>query len=218
MAGQDHATHRHDQSWFGERIQSASGPVATPTSEEEVIGILTDPVRYPSPVRPVGSRHSMTPCMSAEAPREAGLPLRWGTVVEMTRLIRLRDGTGGPGDNSLRVIPDPDEGWGTVTIPAGRTFLSVAQELNQQEPPWAFRVNTELGPLTIGAAACGATKDSSFPNEPGQVCHDVVGMRLIRPDGKSVELREDDPDLEALRCSYGLFGIVTEVTCRVYPR
>ncbi len=85
--------------------------------------------------------------------------------------------------------------------------------------PWAFRVNTELGTLTVGAAACGATKDSSFPGEPGQVCHDVVGMRLVRPDGNVKDYTKNDrEDLEALRCSYGLFGIVTEVTCRVYPR
>ncbi|HSC96719.1 MAG TPA: GMC family oxidoreductase N-terminal domain-containing protein [Burkholderiales bacterium] len=209
---------RHDHSWFGERIQSDAGPIKAPESETDVIRILREPARFPSPVRPVGSRHSMTPCMSAEAPAGAGSPRRWGTLVETTRLVRLRDGTGGPGDRSLRVIPDPGGRSGTVTVPAGRTFIGAAQELDAMSPPWAFRVNTELGPLTIGAAACGATKDSSFPNEPGQVCHDVVGMRLIKPDGEAMDLREGDPDLEALRCSYGLFGIVTEVTFRVYPR
>ena len=219
MADHEHPGGRPDHSWFGERIQSDAGPIEAPESERDVIRILSDPARFPSPIRPVGSRHSMTPCMSAEAPSGAGSPRRWGTLVETTRLVRLRDRTGAPGEHSLRVIPDPGgRRMGTVTVPAGRTFISVARELDAMSPPWAFRVNTELGPLTIGAAACGATKDSSFPNEPGQVCHDVVGMRLIKPDGEAVDLREGDPDLEALRCSYGLFGIVTEVTFRVYPR
>ena len=207
MASQDDTGGRHDQSWFGERIQSDAGPIATPTSEADVVEILKDPVRYPSPVRPVGSRHSMTPCMSAEAPGAAGSKRRWGTLVDMTRMTGLPDGS------SLRL--ETRNGQSTVTVPAGRTFIGVARELRRKN--LQFRVNTELGTLTMGAAACGATKDSSFPGESGQVCHDVVGMRLIRPNGEPQDIREGDPDLDALRCSYGLFGIVTEVTCRVFP-
>ena len=217
MGKQDDASDGDDHSWFREGSR-ARRPHRAPDSESEVIRILTDTALFPSPVRPVGSRHSMTPCISAEArgPDRRSAGARSSTS---TRLIRLRDGTGGPGDHSLKVTPDRDGRSGTVTIPAGRTFISVAQELNAMDPPWAFRVNTELGTLTVGAAACGATKDSSFPGEPGQVCHDVVGMRLVRPDGNVKDYTENDrEDLEALRCSYGLFGIVTEVTCRVYPR
>lgn len=205
MGDPDSADERQDHSWFGERIQSNTGRIETPGSEADVIRILTDPGRFPSPVRPVGSRHSMTPCMSAEAP--GGAPSRWGTLVDMTRMTRLPDGS------SLRFETHGDKA--AVTVPAGRTFIDVARELRQKN--LQFRVNTELGPLTMGAAACGATKDSSFPGESGQVCHDVVGMRLIKPDGEAVDLRQGDPHFDALRCSYGLFGIVTEVTCLVFP-
>lgn len=206
-----------DESWFGDLIQGPGGRTETPTTEAKVIEILTNRERYPSPVRPVGSRHSMTECISARA---AGLPERWGTLVDMTGLTTLRDRTGGEGQNSLRVVPVPGKLEARVTVPAGRTFISVAREL--QEKGWVFRVNTELGTLTMGAAACGATKDSSFPGEFGQVCADVVGMRIVKPDGVPQELTEgesteDDRKLAALRCSYGLFGIVTEVTFRVYP-
>jgi hypothetical protein len=156
----------------------------------------------------------MTRCISAEV--AGASPGRWGTLVDMTGMNKLRDGTGGPGTNSLNVLPDEEERSGTVVVPAGRTFFSVARELEKKG--WVFRVNTELGTLTMGAAACGATKDSSFPGESGQVCADVVGMRLIRPDGTAKDYSENDAkDLEVLRCSYGLFGIVTEVTYRVYP-
>ncbi|HKA42660.1 MAG TPA: FAD-binding oxidoreductase [Burkholderiales bacterium] len=199
------------ESWFRDRIQSDTGPIETPQNEDDVARILTDPVRFPSPVRPVGSRHSMTPCMSAAAPRAASSPQRWGTIVDMTGLTRLR----GSGGDSLRLIPDADGKRGTVTVPAGRTFISVARELGAQG--WVFRVNTELGPLTVGAAACGATKDSSFPGESGQVCHDVIGMRVVKPNGERADFKEGDRDFNALRCSYGLFGIVTEVTFRVFP-
>jgi FAD/FMN-containing dehydrogenase len=134
----------------------------------------------------------------------------------MTEFTSLCNEEGRPTGESLRIGRSADPASSaTVTVPAGRTFIDVARELNEKR--LAFSVNTELGTLTMGAAACGATKDSSFPGEYGQACHDVVGMRLIRPDGEPQELREGDADLEALRCSYGLFGIVTEVTFRVYP-
>jgi FAD/FMN-containing dehydrogenase len=206
-----------NESWFGSPIQGPGGRIAKPTSEAEVIDILTQGDQFPSPVRPVGSRHSMTECISAKA---VGDSTRWGTLVDMTGLTTLRDGTGGEGKDSLKVIPRPDGKEGRVTVPAGRTFISVAREL--QEKNWVFRVNTELGTLTMGAAACGATKDSSFPGEFGQVCADVVGMRIVKPDGVPHDFiegisTEDDRKLGALRCSYGLFGIVTEVTFRVYP-
>jgi FAD/FMN-containing dehydrogenase len=202
-----------NQSWFGAEIQRREGAIEKPTNEAKVIEILTNKDRYPSPVRPVGSRHSMTECISARAP---GDPEKWGTLVDMSEFVTLHDGTGAPDTNTLRVIPDPDatKGQGTVTVPAGRTFISVAREL--REKGWVFRVNTELGTLTMGAAACGATKDSSFPGESGQVCADVVGMRIVKPDGEVKDFKENAPELDALRCSYGLFGIVTEVTFRVY--
>lgn len=207
--------HRPNESWFHERIQCDDGIIALPRSEDEIIRILRDCKSFPSPVRPVGSRHSMTMCMSAQAP-DTARATKWGTLVDMTNFTTLRDGSGAPGTRSLEVTADASTETGTVTVPAGRTFVDVARELN--EKGWMFRVNTELGPLTIGAAACGATKDSSFHRESGQVCHDVVGMRLIRPDGTPVDVGADHPHLPALRCSYGLFGIVTEVTFRVYPK
>jgi hypothetical protein len=121
-----------------------------------------------------------------------------------------------PAERAAREQPQwlrVDEDSMTVTVPAGRTFIDVARAL--REKGLQLRVITELGPLTMGAAACGATKESSFPEEPGQVCTDVIGMRLVRPDGEAVDLTEAHPDFAALRCSYGLFGIVTEVTFRV---
>jgi FAD/FMN-containing dehydrogenase len=181
---------------FGERLRR-------PRNEDELIRILQDAKENPSPVRPMGSRHSMTRCMQAQ--RDG----KWGTAVDMRQFTQLRDGTG------LRVHRSTD--GITVTVPAGRTFIDVATELRDHD--LTFNVITELGTLTVGAAACGATKDSSGTGEFGQVCHDVVGMTLIQPNGEPVELtrEKDGEQFEALCCSYGLFGIVTEVTFRVVP-
>ena len=189
--------------WFG-TIQCSERMIEEPRDEDELRKILCDAQRFPSPIRPVGSLHSMTECIAARAPGEP----RWGTVVSLRKLAEQ------PLRLDLQQEPQ-GESVGTVTVPAARTFISVARELREKN--LQLRVNTELGPLTMGAAACGATKDSSFPDEPGQVCHDVVGMRLMKPDGKIEEFKEGDPDFDALRCSYGLFGVVTHVTFRVYP-
>ena len=189
--------------WFT-TIQCAEHRVEEPESEEKLRDILRNSTRFPPPIRPVGSLHSMTECIAARAP---GQP-RWGTVVSLRKLAEQ------PLSLDLQQSPR-GQSVGTVTVPAGRTFISVAREL--KEKGLQLRVNTELGPLTMGAAACGATKDSSFPDEPGQVCHDVVGMRLMKPDGEIQEFKEGDADFDALRCSYGLFGVVTHVTFRVYP-
>jgi FAD/FMN-containing dehydrogenase len=204
---------RLEQSWFGDLIiQSPDGVTAAPTKEAEVVEILRNRQQFPDPVRPVGSRHSMTECISARARASQ----RWGTLVDLSGYKSLCDEQGRPTGETLRLGRD-EKGF-TVTVPAGRRFIDVARELSREDPTrprLQFSVNTELGSLTMGAAACGATKDSSFPGESGQVCHDVVGMRLIRPNGERQEL-SDEEDLKALRCSYGLFGVVTEVTFRVH--
>lgn len=185
-----------NRNWYGD-IQCFDGAAQAPQTEDALAAILRDPARFPSPVRPMGSRHSVTPCMAARAP--AGD--RWGTAVDM-RGFRGR----------LRV----DRAAGTVTAPAGLTFFEAAHELRDAHG-LQFRVNTELGTLTLGAAACGGTKDSSFPGEFGQVCADVVAIRLVAPDGQVRRLKPGDSDFDAVLGGYGLFGIATEVTFRVVP-
>jgi FAD/FMN-containing dehydrogenase len=80
-------------------------------------------------------------------------------------------------------------------------------------------ITTEIGNVTMGAMATAATKDSSFPGDFGQVSSYVTGMRLVAPDGKIRELTErDNPEeMQIIRSSYGLFGIVYEVTIKVRP-
>jgi FAD/FMN-containing dehydrogenase len=188
--------------WLGNIKCFEDGP-ETPRTEAEVIAILRGRERYPSPVRPLGSRHSMTACMAAR--RGA----RWGTAVDMTQFTRLRSGSALEVDRAAR----------TAVVPAGRIFVDVARELRDQYG-LTFNVITELGTLTVGAGACGATKDSSTigADHSGQICSGVIGMRLIPPDGVPRDLKRGaDPEFEALCSSYGLFGIVTEVTFQLVP-
>jgi FAD/FMN-containing dehydrogenase len=81
-----------------------------------------------------------------------------------------------------------------------------------------FHVNTEIGNLSAGSAACAGTKDGSMPGEYGQVGSYVTGLKMVLPSGDLLEVTENQPELmQKVRSSYGTFGIVYEVTFRVRP-
>jgi FAD/FMN-containing dehydrogenase len=76
----------------------------------------------------------------------------------------------------------------------------------------------EIGNASAGSVACCGTKDSSLGRGPGQVSSAVVGLTIVTPRGIETVTQTSDPDrLALLRCSYGLLGIVTEVTFRTEP-
>ena len=155
-------------------------------SVADIVAVLKDPARYPAPVRAVGSNHSTAPCGVAER----------GTLIrmKMNRILQI--------------------GGDTITVEAGARHIDMARELEKQG--LQFYVNTEIGSLTAGSAACAGTKDASFAGEYGQVGSYVIGVRLVLPNGELLEVTEAQPELlQTLRSSYGTFGIVYEVTYRI---
>lgn len=174
--------------WFGDLVSHPQVLVEA-NSVEDVIAILKDPVKYPSPVRAVGSNHSTAPCGVADG----------GTLVKMTNMNRI-----------LSITSE------SVTAQAGALYIDVAHELEKSK--LQFYVNTEIGSLSIGSAACAGTKDGSMPGEFGQVNSYVTNIKMVLPSGELLEVTEDQPDvMQKVRSSYGLFGIVYEATLRVRP-
>lgn len=175
-------------------IEYHANSVEKVSSIEEIQGIVTDTARYPSPVRVRGSHHSTTRCVVAEG----------GTVIDITRLNRI-----------LKI----DKAAKTITMQAGVLHIDAAKALEKEG--LQFFVNVEIGNLTVGSGSCCGTKDASYYDdgrwEFGQVCSYCIGMKLVQPDGSIREVSEEsDPDLmAALRTSYGMLGIVVEVTFRV---
>ena len=162
---------------------------------DEVVAIVTDPARYPSPVRVKGSHHSTTRCVVAEA----------GTVIDVSRLNR---------------ILDIDVEARTITMEPGVLHIDAARELESHG--LQFYVNVELGNLTVGSGACGGTKDASYWSdgrvEFGQVASYCVGVKAVQPDGTVLTVTEADGELmEMMRASYGLLGVIVEVTFKVKP-
>jgi FAD/FMN-containing dehydrogenase len=174
--------------WFGDLV-SHPAVIVDANSVDDIVGVMKDPVKYPSPVRAVGSNHSTTLCGVAEG----------GTLIRMKMNRVLEIGTD------------------TVRVEAGARYRDIAQVLMAKG--LQFHVNTEIGSLTAGSAACAGTKDAAMPGEYGQVGSYVIGLKMVLPSGDLLEVTDaTDPDLmKQIRCSYGTFGIVYEVTFRIRP-
>ncbi|HEY6291668.1 MAG TPA: FAD-binding oxidoreductase [Terriglobia bacterium] len=172
--------------WFGNLVSHPQVLVEA-NSIDDVVAVLKDPVKYPSPVRAVGSGHSTTRCGIADG----------GTMIKMTSMNRV-----------LSYTAD------TVTAQAGALYIDIAKELEKQQKQ--VYVNTEIGNLTLGSAACTGTKDASMPGEYGQVGSYIAHVKMVLPSGDILEVDETQADLlQKVRSSYGLFGIVVEATLRV---
>ena len=174
--------------WFGD-IVSHPAVIVDANSVDDVVRVMKNPANYPSPIRAVGSNHSTCPCGVADG----------GTLIRMKM------------NQILNVGPD------TVTVQAGATHLQMAQALEAKN--LQFYVNTEIGSLSAGSAACAGTKDSSFDGEFGQVGSYITGAKLVLPSGDLLVVDEaTQPDLmQLVRSSYGLFGVVYEVTYKIRP-
>ncbi len=102
----------------------------------------------------------------------------------------------------------------SLTVEAGAVHIDMAQALASQN--LQFYINTEIGNLTAGSAACCGTKDSSFPGEYGQVGSYVTGLRMVLPSGELLQVTDAQPEMmQKVRASYGTFGIVYEVMYRI---
>lgn len=173
--------------WFGD-VVARPKVVAEAKSAKDITKILKDASTYPSPVRAFGSNHSTAPCAAADG----------GTMIRMKGMNRI-----------LAITED------TVTVEAGAILIDVSLELKSRG--LQFYVNTEIGNLSMGSAACAGTKDGSMPGEYGQVSSYCTAMKIVLPSGRMLEASEEsDPELmKMLRCSYGTFGVVTEATFRI---
>jgi FAD/FMN-containing dehydrogenase len=183
---------------MGNEIRNYDGGITTVPqllvyvqTREQIQSILRDAQRYPGPVRAMGSYHSLTPCASSD-----------GTIINMTRMNRVVG-------IDLRDM--------TFTAQAGLQFLKASKALRSQN--LQFMTNIEIGNMTLGAAACCHTKDGLDGVEFGQVNSYVTKIKWVTPAGEFAEASETDkPDLlRFVRSSYGLCGVIYEVTFRIKP-
>src|SRR5262245_37809481 len=90
-----------------------------PTTVAEIQAVLKDSARYPSPVRAMGSHHSLTPCAASD-----------GTVINMSQMTR---------------IVGIDDSRQTITAEAGLQYIEAATALRAKN--LQFMLNIEIGNL-----------------------------------------------------------------------
>jgi hypothetical protein len=172
-------------------ISCSPQQLVVPTTVEEIQAVLRDAVKYPSPVRAKGTYHSLTPCASTD-----------GTIVDMTQMAQV-------------ISIDAEKL--TMTAQAGMQVIDVEKALRPHG--LQLHTNIEIGNMRLGSAACCHSKDALDGVEFGQFCSYVTEIKWVAPDG-SLKSASEESDLELLRkarSSYGLIGIVYEVTLRIKP-
>ncbi len=181
---------RSFKNWNG---SASSNPqaVAVPRDLDELIQVVKDRDRYPAPVRAAGSFHSLNACFATT-----------GTQV----LVRHFD--------DVRIDPTSK----SITVGAAVPMVRIRDALR----PYGMQteVAPEIGNATAGSVACCGTKDASIgPMGLAQVGSTVIGVRLVNARGEVEEVSEaTDPErMRVIRSSYGLLGVVFEVTFRIQP-
>jgi len=102
-----------------------------PETVDQIQAILSDPATYPSPVRAMGSYHSLTPCPSTD-----------GTILCLSKMNQ---------------VINIDTTNLTFTAQAGISILDASKALRAQN--LQMMLNIEIGNMTLGSAACCHSKD-----------------------------------------------------------
>ena len=136
--------------------------VVRPKTVEEIQEVLRDTARFPSPVRAMGSCHSLTPCVATD-----------GTIIDMKGMNR---------------VIEIDEANKTFTAQAGLQFVEASDALRERD--LQFMTNIEIGNMTLGSAATCHTKDALDGIEFGQVGTYVTRIKWVTPTGDSPRRRK----------------------------
>ena len=172
------------RNWNGS-ASSHPTAIANPRNLDELIEVVKDHQRYPSPVTVAGHLHSMNAC--------------FGTTGTQLLLRHFND---------VRVDVDAK----TVTVGANVDMIGIRNAVNRHG--MQTEVTPEIGNATAGSVACSGTKDASIGGGLGQISSTVVGVRMVSAQGEVETVTvESDPDkLQLIRSSYGLLGVIFEVT------
>ena len=172
-------------------ITASPQQLVYPEKVEDIQSVLRNTTQFPAPVRAMGSYHSLTPCASSN-----------GTILNMSRMNR---------------VINIDEANLRFTAQAGLQYIDASKALRDRN--LQFMLNIEIGNMTLGSAACCHTKDALDGIEFGQVSSYVTGIKWVTPSGDLAEASTtSNPELLRLvRSSYGLCGVIYEVTFQVKP-
>ncbi|KAJ9649255.1 hypothetical protein H2201_004262 [Coniosporium apollinis] len=171
------------------RFDVADDQFKTPTQVSDVQAIVRHAFERNQPVTVVGALHSTTECMVGA-----------GIIISMKNMSRV-----------LSVDPDRL----TVTVEGGVSLHQLCSHLKELglQPP----VILEFGNFQIGAVSGTHANDTSM-TRGAQFSSFVLGVKLVTPTGDVMGISETENAeyLPAIRSHFGMFGVVCEVTLRVF--
>ena len=167
---------------------------AEPVSYADVQAAVRDETRFPSPVHPVGSMHSVTSTIVNDG----------GTLLCTRKL-----------DEIIGLEHDP-MGRQVVRVQAGCRLKKLTLWLQARGVEIPFK--SEIGEATAGSLATCDSKESSVDG-PGYFSAHVVGLTYVDQQGRLCTLsdHQDGAAFYEFKCSFGLSGIVVECLLEVRP-
>lgn len=169
-----------------------SGPVnLRPKSLRDLCKLLQPDKRTPLPIRPRGAGTAATDCNTTTA----------GSILHMTGLDRIR-----------RI----DTTNFSVTVEAGIRVETLVKTL--AEDGLELFGGYESQERTVGGAIAAPCFGPCIGDTGSFFSSHVLSMKIITPDGRMLTVDQSQKNLlAALRMSFGLLGIIYEVTLRVRP-
>ena len=173
-------------------LNKLSGPtLIKPVRTGQIRDVLDPDSKYLPPFRPMGANSSATECTASSV----------GTVIDLTSLTQIKN---------IDAYSD------TVVVQAGVRIGDLAGELAKQGLELAGA--HDLMSRTVGGAVAGACIGPAFGDDGAFFASQVQSIRLITPNGKSIEIRQNQKILlNAFRLSFGMLGVIYEVTLKVRP-
>jgi FAD/FMN-containing dehydrogenase len=156
---------------------------------EDLPTVLSKTKSYPTPIRMVGADYSQTRCVGGDG----------GTTVDTGALDKIVEF----GETFVRAQAGVRVG----------TLVHALAERGLELP-----LTPEMGQISLGALAVTTLPQASHVAGVAQLSSLVTELKLITPQGKQMIVTERERDLmRVLRSSFGLLGVVHEVTLRVRP-
>ncbi|PDT53828.1 MULTISPECIES: D-arabinono-1,4-lactone oxidase [Sinorhizobium] len=157
-----------------------------PESEAELAEMVREATSAGLNVRCAGSGHSFTPVALT-----SGLHLTLSGMQGVTQIDQARK---------------------RISVSAGTTINQLGKALKSNGLSLINQGDIDsqalAGALTTGTHGTGAAL--------GNMASQIVGMRLVQPDGSILVVDETTPDLlEASRVSVGMLGVISEITLQV---
>ena len=179
------------QSW-GLTHETRPAVYVEPISYADVQAVVVDPIRFPSPVSPVGSMLSVTRTVVNDG----------GTLLCTLKL------------NEILGVETDAAGRSVVRVQAGCRLKKLHLWLQSRGLEIPFQA--EIGDATVGSMVAGDSKDSSLDG-PGYFSAGVVAVTYVNEQGTLVTLSDliDEKALAEFKCSYGLSGIIVECLVEV---